>query len=70
MAPMDIEGQKQVRYAELVDKKFSSPLTGSEHVELLQLQADLNEADSKFYEPIEKKLGIALMKLRRRSQAR
>jgi hypothetical protein len=66
----DKESQRRDRYAELVDKKFRSLLTETEQAELLQLQKHLDEVDSKFYEPIEKKLEIALAKLRQRSQAR
>lgn len=66
----DMETQKRNRHAELVDKKFRSLLTKTEQAELLQLQTQLDEADSRFYEPIEKKLELALTKLRQRSQAR
>jgi hypothetical protein len=66
----DTDSRKRDRHAELVDKKFHSMLTDTEQAELMQLQAYLDEADSKFYEPIEKKLELALTKLRQRSQAR
>ncbi|MBW8876891.1 MAG: CHAT domain-containing protein [Acidobacteria bacterium] len=67
---VDAARQERDRYAELVDKKFQSPLTVSEQAELLRLQEYLDEADAKFYEPIEEKLESVLTKLRQRSQAR
>jgi len=58
-----MESQKRNRHAELVDKKFRSLLTQAEQAELLQLQTQLDEADSKFYEPVEKKLELALQQI-------
>lgn len=50
------------RYAELIDKKFGSRLTEAEQAELLRLRAYLDEAESDFYEPIKKRLDLALAK--------
>jgi hypothetical protein len=64
------ENQARARHAELVDKKFSSSLSEIEQAELLRLQAYLDQAEAKFYEPIERELESALTKLRRSSLAR
>jgi hypothetical protein len=68
--PVDVESQARDRYAELVDKKFSSFLSKDEGEELVRLQTYLDEADAKFYEPIERKLESALTQLRRKSLKR
>jgi hypothetical protein len=64
------ENQARERHAELVDKKFRSSLSEIEQAELLRLQACLDQAEAKLYEPIERKLASALTKLRRSSLAR
>jgi len=66
----DAEKRARERYAELVDKKFCSPLSESEAAELQRLQTRLDEADAKLYEPVERELEATLTKLRRRSVAR
>jgi restriction endonuclease Mrr len=60
--PLNIDHARD-RYAELVDKKFGSYLTEAEQAELLRLRAYLTEAESGFYEPIKKRLDLALAKL-------
>ena len=62
---MEAEKQARDRYAALVDKKFRSSLSESEHAELSRLKVYLDEADAKFYKPIEQKLRTALTKLRK-----
>jgi hypothetical protein len=64
------ESQARQRHAELVDKKFRSSLSEIEQAELLRLQSCLDQADAKFYEPIERGLESALTRLRRKSLAR
>jgi hypothetical protein len=68
MSIMDGKSQARDRYTELVDQKFRSSLTQSEQAEMLRLQTCLDEADAKFYEPIEKRLDLTLSKLRQRSR--
>jgi hypothetical protein len=64
--PVDTESQARDRYADLVDKKFRSPLSPSEQAELSRLRVYLDEVETTFYEPIERKLESALTKLRQR----
>jgi hypothetical protein len=66
--PVDID-QARDRHAELVDKKFGSSLSEEEQAELLRINVYLDEAEAKFYEPIEKKLELILADLDRRSSA-
>ena len=66
----DVEKWARERYAELVDKKFCSALSKAEEEELQRLQACLDEAEAKLYEPVERELEAALTKLRRQSLAR
>jgi hypothetical protein len=61
--PMDDIDRARDRYAELVDKKFGSYLTEPEQAELLRLRTYLDEAESGFYEPIKKRIDLALAKL-------
>lgn len=68
--PVDVESQARDRYAELVDKKFSSSLSEDEGEELARLQVYLDEADAKFYQPIERRLESTLTQLRRKSLKR
>ena len=63
-APVDLERQARDRYAELVEKKYASALSAVEQAEMLRLQVYLDQAEARFYEPIERKLKSALMKLR------
>lgn len=67
---VDAESQARARYAELVDKKFSASLTEPETAELSRLQAYLDQAEARFYEPVERKLDSILAKARRRSLPR
>ncbi|HKI06730.1 MAG TPA: hypothetical protein VKK31_32430 [Thermoanaerobaculia bacterium] len=62
--PIEMGRQARDRYAYLVDKKFSSTLSESEQEELSRLRVHLDEADAKFYEPIERHLESVLAKLR------
>jgi len=64
--PVDMESQARDRYVELVDKKFRLPLSQSEQAELARLRAYLDQAETTFYEPIERKLESVLTKLRQR----
>jgi hypothetical protein len=64
------EERARERYAELVDKKFSSSLSESEEEELRRLQLCLDEAEAELYGPIEGELDAILTKLRRRSLER
>lgn len=62
----DVENRARERHAELVDKKFCSALSESETVELQRLEACLDEAEAKLYEPVERELEDTLTKWRRR----
>ncbi len=62
----DVESQARARYVELVDKKFSTSLTEPETAELSRLQAYLDQAEARFYEPVERKLDSILAKVRQR----
>ena len=68
--PIDPESQARDRYADLVDKKFRSPLAEPEQVELAHLQVYLDEVEAGFYEPIERKLESVLTRLRQGSLKR
>ena len=63
-APVDLERQARDRYAELVERKYASVLSAAEQAEMLRLQAYLDQAEAKFYKPIERKLKSTLMRLR------
>jgi len=67
---VDVVAQARDRYAELVDKKFRSPLSPAEQEELKSLDAFLDESEAELYEPIERKLESVLAKLRQRSPER
>lgn len=68
--PIGPERQARDRYADLVDKKFRSPLSESESAELSRLQVYLDEVEAGFYEPVERKLESILTRLRQGSPKR
>jgi hypothetical protein len=59
----DSEKRARERYAELVDKRFCSALSESETAELQRLEARLDEAEAKLYEPVVRELESTLKKL-------
>ena len=67
---IDPGDQARDRYADLVDKKFRSSLSEDEQAELARLQTYLDEIETPFYEPIERKLKSALGELRQKSAKR
>ena len=67
-APVDLEPQARDRYSELVEKKYASALSAAEQAEMVRLQACLDRAEARYYEPIEMKLKSALTKLRREAK--
>jgi hypothetical protein len=62
--PIHVESQAHDRYADLVDKRFRSSLSEAEQAELSRLWVYLDEIETTFYEPIERKLESVLTKLR------